>query len=68
MIIAVYHKTITKHESKLKSYAVLVSTSTKAAHTFRHGIEHIDHSTINAMRKTIDKTRHYNSLLCVKWN
>ena len=32
-MIGCLHKTITKYESKLK--AILVSTSTKAAHTFR---------------------------------
>ena len=36
------------------SKAILVSTSTKAAHTFRHGIEHIDYSTISAMHKHVN--------------
>ena len=33
------------------SKAMLVSSSTKAAHTFRHSIEHIDHSIISNIRK-----------------
>ena len=44
--------------TKENSKAILVSTSTKAAHTFKHGIEpsieHIDRSTISAMRKLVN--------------
>ena len=49
-----YHKTRIKTQ---KLYYV-VSTTTKAAHTFKHGIkssiEHINRSTISAMRKRVN--------------